>query len=110
MLYWVSWVIAVWTKIVILPLISLSWIENGGEFRKVGWSVAPDYVPLPVLSAVDDRVSEGKLVRELSSVHTVPQLTAARPLSAVHQVIAVAPGDAAGNGEKPPASAPAPTT
>lgn len=109
MLYWVSWVMAVWTKIVVLPLISLSWIENGGEFRKVGWSVAPDYVPLPVLSAIDDRVSEGKLVRELSSVHTVPQLTAARPLSAVHQVIAVAP-DAGGHGEKAPSSAPAPTT
>lgn len=111
MLYWVSWVIAIWTKIVVLPLVSLSWIENGGEFRKVGWSVAPDYVPLPVLSTVDDRVSEGKLVRELSSVHTVPQLTAARPLSAVHQVIAVAPsGAASAESDKAPASAPAPTT
>ena len=109
-LYWVSWVMAIWTKIVILPLISLSWIENGGEFRRVGWSVAPDYVPLPVLSAIDERVSEGKLAREFSSVHTVPQLTRARPLSAVHQVIAVAPAEAAGGGEKPPASSPAPTT
>jgi hypothetical protein len=62
-----------------------------------------------VLSAVDERVSEGKLVRELSSVHTVPQLTAARPLSAVHQVIAVAPSDA-GDAGKAPSSAPATST
>ena len=57
-LYWVSWVMAIATKIVVLPLVSLSWIENGGEFRKVGWSVAPDYQPLPVLAAIDERPSE----------------------------------------------------
>ena len=46
--YWVTWVIAIWTKVVILPLLSLSWIENAGEFRSTDWSVAPEYVPLPV--------------------------------------------------------------
>jgi hypothetical protein len=46
--YWVAWVIAIWTKVVILPLVSLSWIEDAGEFRSTGWSIAPEYVPLPV--------------------------------------------------------------
>ena len=46
--YWIAWWIAIWTKVVILPLISLSWIEDAGEFRTTGWSVAPEYVPLPV--------------------------------------------------------------
>jgi hypothetical protein len=46
--YWVVWVMAIWTKVVILPLISLSWIEDAGEFRATGWSVAPEYAPLPV--------------------------------------------------------------
>ena len=46
--YWITWVIAIWTKVVILPLLSLSWIENAGEFRSTDWSVAPEYVPLAV--------------------------------------------------------------
>src|SRR5205085_1926576 len=46
--YWVVWWIAIWTKVVILPLLSLGWIENAGEFRSTGWSIAPEYVPLPV--------------------------------------------------------------
>jgi hypothetical protein len=46
--YWVTWVIAIWTKVVILPLFSLSWIENAGEFRSTDWSVAPEYLPLPI--------------------------------------------------------------
>jgi hypothetical protein len=89
-LYWASWLIAIATKIAILPLISLSWIENGGEFRNVGWSVAPDYQPLPVLAAIDERVSEGKLAREFSSVHAVPDAQPARPLTSVHQVVPAA--------------------
>ena len=84
-LYWVSWTMAIVTKIVVLPLISLSWIENGGEFRKVGWSVAPEYQPLPMLAAIDDRPAEGKLVREFTSTHAVPDLQIARPLTALHQ-------------------------
>ena len=88
LLYWVSWCMAITTKIVVLPLMSLSWIENGGEFRKVGWSVAPEYLPLPVLAAVEDDLAPGELVRELSTVHTVASLQKASPLTGVHQVIA----------------------
>jgi hypothetical protein len=90
-LYWVSWALAIATKIVVLPLISLSWIENGGEFRSVGWSVAPEYQPLPFLSAVDERPAEGQLAQEFSAAHSVPDLTPARPLTSMRPIMA-APG------------------
>ncbi len=52
--FWVAWVLAIWTKVVILPLISLSWVEDAGEFRSTGWSIPPEYVPL-----ARDRVHAG---------------------------------------------------
>ena len=34
LVYWVAWVIAIWTKVVILPLVSLSWIEDAASFAR----------------------------------------------------------------------------
>ena len=82
-LYWVSWLLAVATRIVVLPLLSLSWIENGGEFRRTGWTVAPDYRPLPLLAAIDERAADGNLMRELSTVRRLPDVEKARPLTGV---------------------------
>ena len=84
-LYWVSWTLAITTKIVVLPLISLSWIENGGEFRKVGWSVAPEYQPLPMLAAIDDRPAEEARPRVHLHARGAGPPQIARPLTALHQ-------------------------
>lgn len=70
--YWVSWIIAILTRIVVLPLVSLSWIENGGEFRETGWSIPADLEPLPVI-AIPEPERPGVLVREFSTVHEVPK-------------------------------------
>ncbi len=86
--YWVAWTMAVWTRIVILPIVSLTWIESGGEFRRTGWSHPAENEPLPVVAALESRQpGEGGLLREFSSVHQVPQDLRNVPApSGVHQV------------------------
>lgn len=70
--YWVCWVMGNWTKIVILPLMELTWIESGGEFRTTGWSSVPEMELLPVLATVDPNPAGSRLVREFSSVNKIP--------------------------------------
>ena len=86
--YWVAWTMAVWTRIVILPIVSLTWIESGGEFRRTGWSHPAEQEPLPVVAALQDRpIGEGGLMREFSSVHQIPQELKNLPApSGVHRV------------------------
>jgi hypothetical protein len=95
LLYWVSWVIADWTKIVVLPLVSLSWVENGGELRQTGWTVAPQYQPLPMIVA--PQAESGRLVRELSGAIDVADLRKARPLTRAYSTEELTrPPDASG--------------
>ena len=49
--YWVSWILAIWTKIVVLPLLSLTYLESSGEFRRPEWSIPPQQEPLPIIAA-----------------------------------------------------------
>ena len=83
-----SWTMAVWTRIVILPIVSLTWIESGGEFRRTGWSHPAEMEPLPVLAALQDRpAGQGGLLREF--LLRAPDPTGAQDLpapSGVHQV------------------------
>ena len=88
--YWVVWWIAIWTKVVILPLISLSWIENAGEFRSTDWSVAPEYVPLPINVFTPPAPGSGPppLARQFSAaVIEIPEeLRRAPSPSGVHRI------------------------
>jgi hypothetical protein len=74
-LYWCVWVLAIWTKVAILPLISLGWIENAGEFRQTGWSVSPEYIPLALTVFTPPVEGDGPpaLAREFSSLREVPK-------------------------------------
>ncbi len=72
--FWVSWTLGVWTRIVVLPLLSLTWIEDGGEFRRADWSVAPEQQPVSALGIAE--LPPGgipPLAREFSAVQEVPQ-------------------------------------
>jgi hypothetical protein len=82
-LYWVSWTIAILTKIVILPLVSLTWLEDGGEFRIPGWTIPPEAEPIPVVAAVEPDLTTSPLIREMSSEHPVVD-DRRPPLSGVH--------------------------
>jgi hypothetical protein len=72
--FWVSWALAVSTRIVVLPIVSLSWIENGGEFRTTGWSIPPEREPLAAAGTamIEPHAAVPELVRQFSSVHEVP--------------------------------------
>jgi hypothetical protein len=91
-LFWVAWTIAILTKIVVLPIVSLAWLENAGEFRVTGWSVQPETEPLPVVAAVTPDVARNHLAREFSAAHEVP---AERhpPLSGAHRLPEPAGGE-----------------
>ena len=88
--FWVAWWIAIWTKVVILPLISLSWIEDAGEFRQTGWSIPPEYVPLPVTAFTPAQQGSGPpaLARQFSAaVIEIPEeLRRAPSPSGVHRI------------------------
>jgi hypothetical protein len=82
-LYWVSWMLAIGTRIVVLPIVSLSWIENGGEFRVTGWSIPVEVEPLPLVAAPSPEQARSALAREFSSQHQIPEARKP-PLSGVH--------------------------
>ncbi|MFN2593681.1 MAG: hypothetical protein ABR579_02185 [Actinomycetota bacterium] len=82
-LYWISWAIAVATRIVILPVLSLSWIENAGEFRSTGWSRPTENEPLPLLASISANAAQGRLAREFTSVGASPAKKKP-PLSGIH--------------------------
>jgi hypothetical protein len=73
--FWGSWVLAVCTRIVVLPLVSLTWIEDGGEFRRPGWSITPEQEPVAALGVaeVGTDTAVPRLAREFSVVLEVPK-------------------------------------
>jgi hypothetical protein len=85
--YWVSWAMAVSTRIVVLPILSLTWIENGGEFRTTGWSIPPEVEPLPVVASLPEGAPVSPLAREFSTVNEIPvELRNLPAPSGVHRV------------------------
>ena len=89
--FWLSWTLAIWTKVVILPIISLSWIENAGEFRVTGWSVPPEVEPMPLLAAEPPGAPGRDPARARVLVGQPDPRRAAQPAGAVGR----APGPAA---------------
>jgi len=95
--YWVVWTLAIWTKVVVLPIYSLTYLESAGEFRRTAWSIPPQNVPVPVLASIEEaRQGPGRVVREASGAHARPLEPLPSP-SGVHRVPAShSPGAPAG--------------
>jgi hypothetical protein len=85
--YWAAWLLAIpVTKVMLLPLISLTYLESAGELRRIEWSIPESQVPLPVLaSGAEARRGPGPVVREASGVHSKPLPQLPSP-SGVHRV------------------------
>lgn len=87
-LYWASWALAALSRIVFLPIVSLTYLESAGEFRRIEWSIPPAQAPLPILaSAREARAGPGPVVRAASGVHASPLEPLPGP-SGVHAVSA----------------------
>jgi hypothetical protein len=84
--YWLCWVTASLIKIVVLPLINLTYAESAGEFRHVAWSVPPPLEPLPILaSSAEAKAGPGPVIREASGAHARPLEPLPSP-SGVHRL------------------------
>jgi hypothetical protein len=83
-LYLAAWLLATSTRIAVLPLVSLTYIESAGELRRVAWSLPPEQAPYPVVAAVAEG-GPGPVVRAASGVHAVPLERLPSP-SGVHAV------------------------
>ena len=85
--YWIAWILAIpITKVVLLPLISLTYLESAGEIRRTEWSIPESQVPLPVLaSGAEAKRGPGPVVREASGVHAKPLPQLPSP-SGVHRL------------------------
>lgn len=85
--YWCAWILAIpVTKVVLLPLMSLTYLESAGEIRRIEWSIPESQVPLPVLaSGAEARGGPGPVLREASGAHAkpIPQLPSP---SGVHRI------------------------
>jgi len=63
--FWASWLLAVATKIVLLPIVSLTYLESAGEFRREQWSIPPELALIPILPTATQNGS-GTLVKAAS--------------------------------------------
>lgn len=59
--YWAAWLLAIGTKIVLLPIVSLTYLESAGEFRREEWSIPPELEVIPIMPSAPNE-GRGALV------------------------------------------------
>ena len=86
LLFWASWLLATGTRIALLPIVLLTYIESATEFRRVEWSIPPSQAALPiVVAAGESRAGPGPVLQEASGIHARPIELKPSP-SGVHRI------------------------
>ena len=81
-----AWLLFVFTKIVLLPIFSLTYVESAGEFRTTEWSIPASKESLPLVAATEGgQGAPGRLLLEASGAHAIP-LQKQPGLSGAHQI------------------------
>lgn len=84
--YWVAWLMATATRIAILPIASLTYLESAGEFRHTAWSIPASQATLPVLAATGpDQAAPGPVISSAASRQSQP--LAHRPAPSAIQAV-----------------------
>jgi len=81
--YWVCWAVAAATRIALMPILSLTYIESSWEVRRPAWSLPPDRVPFPVVATVD--IEPGPALRGASGADIPIPIERLPSPSGVHQ-------------------------
>jgi hypothetical protein len=67
------WCIAAASKIVLLPIFSLTYLESSGEFRTTEWSIPPAQAAVPIMATAGEAEGgPGPLLRDASGAHAKP--------------------------------------
>lgn len=82
--YVAVWSLASLTRIVVLPIISLTYLESAGEFRRAEWSVPPAQASVPLLASASESGVSGGLVRRASGAHRRPLQSVPPPSGVAH--------------------------
>jgi len=71
--YVVSWLLFYFTKIVLLPIFCLTYVESAAEIRRIEWSIPASQEPLPLIAATEGGLgAPGKLLDQASGAHAIP--------------------------------------
>ena len=72
-LYWASWLLIIATRIAVLPIASLTYLESAGEFRRLEWSIPATQAIVPILAeAPSPNAEPGRLLGSASAAHARP--------------------------------------
>jgi hypothetical protein len=71
--YWGAWLLAIITKIALLPIFSLTYLESSQEFRRIQWSIPPSQAAVPIAAAAAEaEAGPGAVLEQASGVHRRP--------------------------------------